>query len=148
MDYRRSQDTLKDGRSALNELERQLKMNQKLSSGRAPSAPPLRLGRERELERRKENDNYANQNGSKFVEKYRFSSERQSLDKISRTTRLNSRKDAPLGSLEELDDRGLIVGGSIPSTYSSSPIRQRARRQHEMKNRSSRLQDREENVSC
>ena len=137
MDYRRTKDALNDGRSALNELERQLKLSQK---NRAPSAPPARP-------RNLHHSPKADTSKSKFVERYRFSSERQNLDKVSRSTRLNSRKDAPLGNLEDLADRGLIVGGSIPSSYSSSPIRQRARRQQEMKNRSSRLHDREENVS-
>jgi hypothetical protein len=146
MDYLRKKDTLEEGRSALDELERQLKVKR----SRAPSAPPLRRNRE-DLDHGfgtglKEEINPRNSR-IKFVDKYRFSNERQNLDKASRTTRLNHRKDAPLGSLDELDDRGLIVGGSIPSTYSSSPLRLRARRQQEMKDRSSRLQDRELRVN-
>jgi hypothetical protein len=43
MDYRQTKDTLQEGRSALNELERQLRMKHKQ---RAPSAPPIRCGRE------------------------------------------------------------------------------------------------------
>ena len=134
MDYRKTKETLREGRFALNELEKLLKNKQ---SNRAPSAPPIRT-----------NDNFVNRisYNPKNYEKHKYASERQNLDKNSRTTRLSHRKNAPLGSLEELDDRGLIVGGSIPSVYSSSPFRQRARRQQEMKNRSSRLQEREDNV--
>ena len=40
--------------------------------------------------------------------------------------------------MEELDDRGLLDGGSVPSYYTS--IRQRTRRPLEMKKRSSRMQ--------
>jgi hypothetical protein len=140
---RKTKETLQEGRSALNELERQLSIKR----NRAPSAPQMR--RSQENDRRGEEVLKSGEilTRSKFVDKYRFSHERQSLDKASRTARLNHRKDAPLGSLEELDDRGLIVGGSIPSTYSSSPLRLRARRQQEMKDRSSRLQDREDQVN-
>ena len=68
-------------------------------------------------------------------------SERSILDQTARDTRLHYRKDSPLGlTVEELDDRGLLDGGSVPSYYTS--IRQRTRRPLEMKKRSSRMQDR------
>eukprot|EP01041_Mallomonas_annulata_P003023 gene3023-5927_t len=61
-------------------------------------------------------------------------------DKIPRNARLKSR--TPLGSLEALDDYGLLEGGtSVPNYYTS--LRQRNRRCLEMKARSSRLRDRE-----
>jgi hypothetical protein len=139
---RKAKNALQEGRSAASELDRQLNMKRT----RAPSAPPMR--RSEEISRDGQGDVKYQEGASmgKFVDKSRFSHERQNLDKASRTTRLNHRKDAPLGSLEELDDRGLIGGGSIPSTYSSSPLRLRARRQQEMKDRSARLQDREDKV--
>lgn len=68
-------------------------------------------------------------------------SERSILDQTARDARLHYRKDSPLGlTVEELDDRGLLDGGSVPSYYTS--IRQRTRRPLEMKKRSSRMQDR------
>ena len=71
-------------------------------------------------------------------------SERSILDQTARDTRLHYRKDSPLGlTVEELDDRGLLDGGSVPSYYSS--IRQRTRRPLEMKKRSSRMQERSRN---
>ena len=61
-------------------------------------------------------------------------SERSMLDQTARDTRLHYRKDSPLGlTVEELDDRGLLDGGSVPNYYSS--IRQRTRRPLEMKKR-------------
>ena len=54
---------------------------------------------------------------------------------------MHYRKGSPLGlTIEELDDRGLLDGGSVPSYYTS--MKQRTRRPLELKKRSSRLQDR------
>ena len=71
-----------------------------------------------------------------------LNSERKQLDQIPREARLNNRIGSPLGmTIEELDDRGFLDGGaSVPSYYTS--IKQRSRRQMEMKKRSSRLKNR------
>ena len=69
-------------------------------------------------------------------------SERSLLDQASRDTRLHYRKDSPLGlTVEELDDRGLLDGGSVPTYYTS--IRQRTRRPLEMRKRGARMQERD-----
>jgi hypothetical protein len=69
-------------------------------------------------------------------------SERSMLDQASRDTRLHYRKDSPLGlTVEELDDRGLLDGGSVPTYYTS--IRQRTRRPLEMRKRGARMQERD-----
>ena len=150
---RATQTALREGRSALNELERQLKFDNRR---RAPSVPPVRLSSNllntnteyRDDNSREEYSSPDTHKSKGFVEKIRYRSERQNLEKSTRSTRLNHRKDAPLGNLEDLDDRGLIAGGSIPSTNSNcSPLRARARRNQEMKNRESRLNKREENKS-
>ena len=147
------QTALREGRSALNELERQLKFDNRR---RAPSAPPVRHPSDMLQTNVDYRDDYSRDEHSSpdtykskgFVEKIRYRNERQNLEKSTRSTRLNHRKDAPLGNLEDLDDRGLITGGSIPSTNSNcSPLRARARRNQEMKNRESRLNIREENKS-
>jgi len=133
MDPERANDTLQEGRSALKELEKQLKS----SNRRAPSAPPIRS-----TVSPKESIPIFNNSGSR----QNLNSERKILDQVPRNTRLDLRKGSPLGlTLEELDDRGLLDGGgSIPSYYSS--IKQKARRSQELRRRSSRLQDREKNV--
>ena len=147
------QTALREGRSALNELERQLKFDNRR---RAPSAPPVRHPPDMLQTNVDYRDDYSRDEHSSpdtykskgFVEKIRYRNERQNLEKSTRSTRLNHRKDAPLGNLEDLDDRGLITGGSVPSTNSNcSPLRARARRNQEMKNRESRLNIREENKS-
>ena len=70
-----------------------------------------------------------------------LSSERRLLDQAPRDLRLNNRIGSPLGlTIEELDDRGLLEGGMVPTYYASS--RQRGRRPLEMKKRSSRLAER------
>jgi hypothetical protein len=67
------------------------------------------------------------------------------VDQIPRYARLTYRNDSPLGlTVEELDDRGLLDGGSVPSYYTS--MKQKDRRSLEMRNRSSRLQEREQKV--
>ena len=75
---------------------------------------------------------------------FSLKSERSMLDQTARDMRLHYRKDSPLGlTVEELDDRGLLEGGSVPNYYSS--IRQRTRRPLEMKKRGMRMQDRNNN---
>jgi hypothetical protein len=74
------------------------------------------------------------------------STERRLLDQSNRDVRLQNRKVSSIGSLGELDDRGLLQGGGIPSYYSSSS-QQRSRRPLEMKKRSNRLLERGREVS-
>ena len=70
-------------------------------------------------------------------------SERSLLDQNSRDTRLHYRKDSPLGlTIEELDDRGLLDGGSVPKYYTS--MRQKNRRPLEMRKRGERIQERDQ----
>jgi len=50
-----------------------------------------------------------------------LSSERRLLDQAPRDLRLNNRIGSPLGlTIEELDDRGLLEGGMVPTYYASS----------------------------
>lgn len=97
---------------------------------------------ERKLLERKLNSNSSSHSDSNQTIKP-INNERKLLDKVPRETRLRYRKGSPLGlTLEELDDRGLLEGsGSVPSYYTS--IRQRERKRLEMRNRSSRLQERD-----
>jgi hypothetical protein len=89
---------------------------------------------------------------------------RRMLDTVSRDTRLHNRKGSPLGLtievrvtlpfrehsllyidlLQELDDRGLLNGGGLANRGGS--IRQKNRRPLEMRNRLTRLQDRDSEV--
>jgi hypothetical protein len=111
--------TLEEGRMALDQLERHL---QHKSLPDPESDRALDPGRQTSL-----------------------SFERRHLDQAPRGLRLNNRMGSPLGlTIEELDDRGLLEGGALPSSYASN--RQRGRRALEMKKRSSRLQERGKEV--
>ncbi len=89
-----------------------------------------------------------NSNGSLGEKSGISTNSRKSLDRripdtIPRNDRLKSR--TPLGSLEVLDDDGLLDGGIVVPNYYTS-LRQRSRRCLEMKARSIRLRDRGKQV--
>jgi hypothetical protein len=175
MDYYTKKDTLLEGRNALRELEKQLKLNK-----RSPSAPPSRLKSSAAVKNAKTaSNNYDDDviyrrdvvknssSGNRYdaslendmINDYYYKSsnnssnrivsniDRRQLDQIPRRTRLDYRKGSPLGlTLEELDDRGLLVeGGSVVPSYYTS-LKQKNRRQQELKRRTSRLADREKHV--
>jgi hypothetical protein len=76
-----------------------------------------------------------------------LSSERRLLDQAPRDLRLHNRLGSPIGSLSELDDRGLLEGGASVKTCYSSSSQRRNRRPLEMKKRSSRLLERGKEVT-
>ena len=67
------------------------------------------------------------------------------LNNAPRAERLHNRMESSIGSLEALDDRGLLEGGCSVSNGSSS-LQRRSRRPLEMKNRSNRLKERGKEV--
>lgn len=75
-------------------------------------------------------------------------SERKFMDQNSREIRLKKNIGSPLGgmTIDELADRGLLEGNALVPEYHTS-LKQRSRRPLELKNRSSRLQDREAKVN-
>jgi Ca2+-binding EF-hand superfamily protein len=113
-------DRVEEGRIALYQLERHLKDSQKGG------------------------DQIGDSGSVSSNRQFSLKSERSILDQTARDARLHYRKDSPLGlTVEELDDRGLLDGGSVPSYYTS--IRQRTRRPLEMKKRGTRMQERNTN---
>ena len=109
-------DKLEEGRIALHQLERHLKDAQR-------------------IEKNEDAHSVGSQQKS-------LRSERSMLDQVSRESRMHYRKDSPLGlTVEELDDRGLLDGGSVPKYYTS--MRQKGRRPLELRKRGERIQERD-----
>jgi len=117
-------DKLEEGRIALHQLERHLKDTERAELRREKNEDSTSVGSRQQSLR----------------------SERSLLDQVSRESRMHYRKDSPLGlTVEELDDRGLLDGGSVPKYYTS--MRQRGRRPLELRKRGDRLQERDKESS-
>lgn len=107
-------ETLEEGRVALDRLERQLRL-------RASNQTPDAL--------------------SETSSRLQSSLSRKKLDQLPRVARLTNRDESLGLTVEELDDRGLLDGGgSVPSYYTS--LKQKNRRTLELQPRSTRLQER------
>jgi len=119
-DYPGFIDKLEEGRIALHQLERHLKDTERAEQRREKNEDSTSVGSRQQSLR----------------------SERSLLDQVSRESRMHYRKDSPLGlTVEELDDRGLLDGGSVPKYYTS--MRQRGRRPLELRKRGDRIQERD-----
>jgi hypothetical protein len=71
-------------------------------------------------------------------------SQRQYLDRLSRAARLNQTHDRPLGLLEDLEEKGLLEGGTHSTMLAGIHLHRPERRAHEMRKRSSRLRSRQD----
>jgi hypothetical protein len=156
-----TEETLEEGRMALIELEKQLRLRddskeifqkalveskleskpQQLKYNSSPVSKPV--GNENNSTHT--NNEVLTNNSSNNItgRNQQVISSRKMMDQIPRGTRLTQRLESLGLTVEELDDRGLIEGGagSLPGSQYSS-VRSRSRRSLELQSRSHRLQER------
>lgn len=160
-----TEETLEEGRMALIELEKQLRLRdgpkeihqgaleesklenspqpQKSSSPRV-SKPADTTENNIALTNNEISINNQSINNNNTTGRYQqVINSRKMMDQIPRGTRLTQRLESLGLTVEELDDRGLIEGGagSLPGSQYSS-VRSRSRRSLELQSRSHRLQER------
>lgn len=161
-----TEDTLEEGRMALIELEKQLRLRndpKEIHQGALAesklenSAQPQKSSSPRvskPADTTENNNSFANNeisinnqsiiiNNNTTGRYQQVINSRKMMDQIPRGTRLTQRLESLGLTVEELDDRGLIEGGAgslSGSQYSS--VRSRSRRSLELQSRSHRLQER------
>eukprot|EP01035_Chromulina_nebulosa_P024447 gene24447-31835_t len=159
-----TEETLEEGRMALIELEKQLRLRdgpkeihqgaleesklenspqpQKSSSPRV-SKPADTTENNIALTNNEISINNQSINNNTTGRYQQVINSRKMMDQIPRGTRLTQRLESLGLTVEELDDRGLIEGGagSLPGSQYSS-VRSRSRRSLELQSRSHRLQER------
>ena len=158
-----TEETLEEGRMALIELEKQLRLRndpKEIYQGALAeskldnSSQPFKLGNPEGSKPATENNsshtsNEISTNNQSIINNnttgryQQVINSRKMMDQIPRGTRLTQRLESLGLTVEELDDRGLIEGGagSLPGSQYSS-VRSRSRRSLELQSRSHRLQER------